>query len=439
MSRSDGIMHPLAHTALLISMYFPPEPGGGATTAWNRALILHKLGYTVFVLCGFPSYPKGKLIEPVPKGKFFSVEKNEYFTIIRIRLLSLESKGYFRRFILFTNFIFLSIIWMPRISRVTSKIDVVYALSPILFSSFIGSLYSKLTKSFFIYEASDLWPEELVAFKSNLSFLIFFIGKKLARMSYKLPDMIVVTTNSAAKYVTNYYKPSRHIHVMPIGVEPSKYHIKSKEYARKELIKNRIFPSYIENMFIILYAGIISKITRIENLVHAADKLKDIEKNIIFLVIGDGDDKKRIEEIKQSKRLENLILLPFQDSALVPYIISAADVCVVSLPSEPIYEVTVSTKFFDYLACHKPQIGICRGELADILNSNKIGFTVNDGEVDKLVDAIVSLKNSPSLVHQMEKNSYAALPLYSLETLATNLDIVLRQEIIRKKDTKLKY
>jgi hypothetical protein len=47
--------------SLLISMYVQPESGGGAMSAFNRALILHKIGYSVFVLCGFPSNPSGKV------------------------------------------------------------------------------------------------------------------------------------------------------------------------------------------------------------------------------------------------------------------------------------------------------------------------------------------------------------------------------------------
>lgn len=99
-------------------MYFPPEPGGGANTAWNRATIFHKLGHTVFILCGFPSYPNGKVIEPIYKGKFFYVEKMEKFTLIRLRLLPLESKGCLRQFILYINFKFLTLFWMPRILNI---------------------------------------------------------------------------------------------------------------------------------------------------------------------------------------------------------------------------------------------------------------------------------------------------------------------------------
>jgi glycosyltransferase involved in cell wall biosynthesis len=413
-------------------MYFFPEPGGGSTTASNRASILSKIGYEVFVLCGFPSYPSGKVTDKKYKGKFFYVEKMGNITLIRVRLLPIASEGFFKRFILFMNFIFLSLFWMPKILSIASKVTLVYAMAPILFSSFIGCTYSRFTKSFFIYEATDLWPEEIVAFKTKLSFIIFTLGKKLANLSYSLPDMIVVTSTLASKYVTNNYNPRAPIHVMFIGADPTRYEIKSKEHSRQVLVGKKILPRDAVNKFIVLYSGIISKITRIENVVLAANELNGKENNILFLVIGEGDEKPRLEEIKQRNNLNNLYFLPFQDFDLVSFIISAADICVISLPPEPIYEVTISTKFFDYLVCHKPQLGICGGELADIINSNKLGFTVMGGEIGKLVDKILFLKKSPSLMKEMEKNSHVILPQFSLDNLARNFNEVLIKEINKR-------
>src|ERR1044071_322688 len=166
--------------ALLISLYFHPEPGGGSVTALNRALILHKIGYSVFVLCGFPSYPAGKITDPKYNGKFFYVEKMDDITLIRLRLIPLKSKGYLRRFILFLNFISLSLFYMPKILSTSKEISLVYALAPIIFSSYIGAIYSKVTKSFFIYEVSALWPEELIASRSLLHFIVLLSGKVLA-------------------------------------------------------------------------------------------------------------------------------------------------------------------------------------------------------------------------------------------------------------------
>jgi glycosyltransferase involved in cell wall biosynthesis len=428
MGKTDLTKNSFRQVALLISMYFPPEPGGGATTAWNRALILHKIGYTVFVLCGFPSYPSGRVEEPKYKGKFFYMEKTENFTLIRLRLLPLESRGFLKRFILMLNFIMLTLIWMPRILQISTRIALVYSLAPILFSSFIGYVYSKTTKTFFIYEVSALWPEELVAYRTKLYFIILKLGKILAKISYMLPDMLIVISDLTVEYVTNNYKPKVLIYPLPIGVDHSRYQRKSKESSRKELIEKKIISRDLENKFIVLYAGIISKVTKVDNLLYAANKLKN-DTNIVFLVIGEGEEKSRLEEIKLSYNITNLVFLPFQPSMMVPHIIFAADVCVVPLPSEPIYRVTVPTKFFDYLACLKPQIGICVGELAKLIDSNNIGITLNDRIVDKLAEVILTLKNSPSLIKSMELNSHSVLLEYTVDNLAVKFDLVLKKQI----------
>jgi hypothetical protein len=135
--------------ALLLSIYFPPEPGEGSSAAWNRASILHKIGYSVFVICGFPSYPSGKVLDPTYKGKFFFVETMDSFTVIRLRLHPLEYTGYLRRLVIFLNFVFLSLLFMPKILGITGKINLVYSIAPIIFSSFIGFIYAKFTQHTF--------------------------------------------------------------------------------------------------------------------------------------------------------------------------------------------------------------------------------------------------------------------------------------------------
>jgi len=430
MIRSNSGRSSLIRIALLISMYFPPEPGGGAMTAFNRASILHKIGYSVFVLCGFPSYPAGKVSEEKYKGKFFYVEKIDKFTLIRLRLLPLASKGYLRRFILFINFNLLTLLWMPKILRISAKTEIVYALAPIMFSSLIGYFYSKITRAFFIYEVSAFWPEELVALKNNVYFLLLFFGKIFAKISYALPDMLIVISNFAAKYIANNYHPKVQIYTMPIGVDPARYPSRTKESSRKELIQKNILPPELENKFIVLYAGVITKVTKVINLIYAADKLKKSQNNIAFMIIGEGEEKESIEQFKSDNMINNLYLLPFQDAKLVPYIISAADVCVVPLSPEPIYETTIPTKFFDYLACNKPQIGICGGELEELINDNKIGLTVKDGEIDKLVDVLLSLSNSPSMVDSMIVNSRELISNFTLDRLSFNFKRALKREIL---------
>lgn len=418
--------------ALIISIFFPPEFGGGSTGASNRAMVLHKLGYSVVVLCGFPSYPTGKVTDPKYKGKFFYVENINPFTVIRIRLLPISHEGFIRRLIIFFNFIFLTILYLPRVLKITGKIDLVYARAPILFSSIIGFTYSRLTKSFFIYEAPDLWPEELKAFKFRLLPLIISIGKIAAKFSYSTSDIIVTISESAAAYIRKEYKPKVPVFGIPVGVDETKFPRLSKQDARHNLIEKRILPPELQDKFIVLYSGLISEGQRVENLVYAAEKLKD--KKISILIVGEGPQKKKLEQLKSEYNLENIHLLPPMPRSAMPSLISAVDICTVLLSSESIFEIALPTKFYEYLACNKPLIGVCSGELANIIITNNIGHVAKVGDIDGLASAIQDLSNSPDSIRIMEVNCNNTLQRFSLDFIASTFN-----EIINEKRETMSY
>jgi colanic acid biosynthesis glycosyl transferase WcaI len=420
----------LDYVALLISIYFPPEPGGGSGAAWNRAHILHKSGFSVFVITGFPTYPTGKLSDPKYKRKFFCVEKMGPFTLVRLRLIPLEYKGYLKRLIIFLNFIFASIIYMSIMLRITGKIDIVYSMAPQIFSSFSGYLYSKFTGAFFVYEASDLWPDMLIVFRTKLMPIIMAFGRIIARLCYMTPDIIIAIGDLAAEHIYKTYRPRSPVYPLPIGVDPSRFQPFPKHNSRQQLAKKRVLPSELEKKFIILYMGVISNATQLESLAYAAERLRkfDKEKEIAILIIGEGDAKEKLQQLKVQRNLENFYLLPFQDRDLVPQFISCADVCAVSLPSAGIFEVNVPTKFYEYIACGKPLIGICGGEPEKIINSYNIGRTVRPSDVEGLVEIIRDFKNSPTLLQTTEQNSHIALERFSLDRIASDFVSILKSK-----------
>jgi glycosyltransferase involved in cell wall biosynthesis len=416
-------------TVLLISMYFPPETTGGATGAWNRAMIFHKLGYSVFILCGFPSYPTGKVVDKKYKGKYFYIEPMEHFTVIRIRLVPISHSGLVNRFILFFNFIFIAIVFMPRILKIMHKIDVTYARAPILFSTFIGFIYAKFTKSFFILEMPDLWPEELVNIKTRISSIIMKLGKLIAKLAYTLPDVIVTVSDLAALHISTEYKPKMQVYGIPTGVDPSKFPILQKNKSREELIMKNIFPSELRDKFIVLYSGLISVAQQVENLAYAAEALKN-EKEIAIVIVGDGEKKKTIEQLKKEHNLENLFLIPIQPRILMPTIISSADVCAITLSSEPIFEIAIPTKFYEYLASKKPLIGVCKGELSNIINSYNIGRVANHGDIKSLASHIKEFQESPTILKSMVSNCEKALQRFSLDKIANDFNTILPNKVV---------
>jgi glycosyltransferase involved in cell wall biosynthesis len=321
------------------------------------------------------------------------------------------------------------LLYLPSILNLTGKIDLVYARAPIIFSSFIGFVYSSITRAFFIYEAPDLWPEELVVFRSIFSPFVERFGRILAKLSYSVPDIIITIGEMAAERIIKEYRPKTRVYSIPIGVDPKVFSKLPKKNSRDELLKKRILPYGLEGKFIVFYSGLISAAQNVESLLYAADKLK-LEKEICILIIGDGPEKNRLEELKSQKGLENVYLLSTQPRAIMPLIISAVDVCTISLSPEPIFSIAVPSKFYEYLSCCKPLIGICKGELANIIDLNEIGYSVIPEDTDKLVSVIKNFKNSSELLHVIENNCLNTLQRFSLDTLTVKLSDILKNEMM---------
>ncbi len=412
---------------LLISIFFPPEIGGGSTGAWNRAMAFHKLGYSVFVICGFPAYPTGKVSDTKYNGKFFYVEKIPPFTVIRLRLIPLKHAGLVNRLLIFLNFIFSALIFMPKILSVTGRIDVTYARAPILFSSFIGFIYAKFTHSFFILEMPDLWPEELVTIKIPLFPVIMLVGKALAKLAYSLPNTIITISTSAADRISKEYQPKIPVHGIPVGVDATKFESIQKEKARQELIKMNIFPPDLFNKFIVLYTGIISTAQRVENLVYAAEKLKNVNE-IAIVIIGEGEQKEKLQHLKKTHNLHNFHLLPTQPRNLMPTVISSADVCAIMLSSESIFQIALPTKFYEYMASKKPLIAVCEGELANVINFNNIGKAINHKDVGDLALQIKQFKESPTSLQIMKNNCEKTLQNFSIDKISSEINKILENK-----------
>ena len=113
------------------------------------------------------------------------------------------------------------------------------------------------------------------------------------------------------------------------------------------------------------------------------------------MIIGEGENRQKIEQA--AKVLNNVYLLDFQPRNLMPEILSSADLCAILLSMESIFGVVFPTKFYEYIACNKPVIAICKGELSEVIDFNKIGLAVDKENIDDLVQFIKTIKDSSDL------------------------------------------
>jgi glycosyltransferase involved in cell wall biosynthesis len=145
----------------------------------------------------------------------------------------------------------------------------------------------------------------------------------------------------------------------------------------------------LEGKFVVGYSGNLGRSHNFSTIISAAENLKN-DNHIRFLFIGGGA---QLEDIKQEclhKGLNNVLFKPYQPREKLSESLSVSDLHLVSLKPE-LEGLILPCKFYGILAVGRPVlfIGSLEGELSTIINSQKCGYVVAQGDADHLTKSIL--------------------------------------------------
>jgi colanic acid biosynthesis glycosyl transferase WcaI len=128
--------------------------------------------------------------------------------------------------------------------------------------------------------------------------------------------------------------------------------------------------------------------------------------------------------------LDNVIFLPPQSHDMVPSYIKTADVCLVHLAKIRLYEITIPSKTYEYMAMGKPLIMAVHGEASSLIRRHDCGLTIEPEDPELLKAAILTLANHPKKAKEFGRRARKASVAYSELQLTTKY-----QEIIQTCNT----
>ena len=110
--------------------------------------------------------------------------------------------------------------------------------------------------------------------------------------------------------------------------------------------------------FKIVYAGSIRRVNKVEELVSIAEILKKRgNRDIDILVYGGGNQKEELENSCREASLDNIHFMGKVERKYVPYVLSKADMTIVTVEQSNIGKYGISwNKIYEYMACGKPII-----------------------------------------------------------------------------------
>ncbi|MBI2933647.1 MAG: glycosyltransferase family 4 protein [Planctomycetes bacterium] len=165
----------------------------------------------------------------------------------------------------------------------------------------------------------------------------------------------------------------------------------------------------LHDKFVVLYSGNLGRGHDLETLLDAADRLRD-DPEILFLIIGDGAQRARLQAIAAERELPNVRFLPYQSPEIAGRSLTCGDVCVVSI-RKGIEGLLFPWKFYSSLASGRPILAItdARSEVAGIIETNQCGLRAEPGDAAGVVAALRTLKDQSDLRGRMGRNARALL------------------------------
>lgn len=360
---------------VLVTQYFFPENFKSNDIAFE----LVKRGHDVTVLTGLPNYPEGNF----HNGYGLFKKRRETINgvkVIRASLIPRGKGGGIRLFLNYFSWAFFASI-KALFLAFQDKFDVVLVHEPSpITQGFPAIVIKKIQKIPLHFWVLDLWPESLTSAGGvkNKTVLSFFTG--MVKYIYNNSDKILISSKG--------FKES----ILTKGNYEDKL-IYFPNWAEDSILKgdaNYPIPELPQG-FKILFAGNIGVAQDVNSIIKTALILKE-KLDIHFVFVGDGRSKQELEDFVITNNLSKTVhfMGRFPIDAMKTFF-TKADVLLVSLKDELIFNVTVPAKLQAYLCTQKPILGILNGEGAELIKDANCGFSVNAGNSEGLTKEIVRL------------------------------------------------
>lgn len=253
---------------------------------------------------------------------------------------------------------------------------------------FIGYLVNKLRRKPYVYLVHDVYPDVAIKLgvikpQSLTAKIMNFMNNKIYQNAEKIivlgEDMKKVIVKKGINLdkiviITNWADSNKNY---PVNV--------SEEFYKKYQLNNK---------FNVLYTGNISKVHAIDSVLELARRLKG-HSDIQFMIVGDGNRKQYIEEVKRRENLDNILLANYMFGEEYNNLLNCANIFITTL-QDGIEGLGVPSKTYTYMSVHKPLLAVMSetSEIGKMVNQYQLGAQYNAGCEEEMAEFILNQKNN---------------------------------------------
>ena len=361
---------------LICTNHFYPETFRCNDVAFELA----KRGYEVTVLTAIPDYPKGKFFDGYG---IFSRRKEtvEGVKVYRAFIIPRGKGGGLRLLMNYLSIFISSIAWSLYLG-LFKRFDqvLVHETSPVMIGV-PAVIVKRMQRIPMLFWVLDLWPESLQAAGgiNNAAVLKVFGG--LTTWIYKNSDKILISSKGFEQSIREKGDFGGKIVYFPNWADA--------------LLHSEVKGGRLEvNMpqgFIVMFAGNIGEAQDFDHIMEATRLLKD-EKEIHFVLVGDGRKRPWVEQFRDENGLQETVhWVGRHPIEMMPLFFEKADVMLMTLKDVSIFNLTAPAKLQAYQSAGKPIVAMMNGEGPRIVEEAGCGRSVAAGDAKALAAVLLEM------------------------------------------------
>ncbi len=413
-----------------ICQYFKPEPGAPSARLSGLAKQWVKQGHNVSILTSVPNHPQGEYHPDYKKSKAVFTEEEDGYTIVRHKFFITPNSKFLKK-----TWSHISFAWKVykahKKIKFTQKPDIIMASSPSFFCVISAWRLSRIHKVPFVFEVRDLWPgifRELGTIKNET---VLKTIEKLEMFLYRKAGSVVTVTKGFAKNIADRGIDPKKLYVITNGVSDDEWQTATDPKKNGEV--SRLQSEFqINNMTkVLLYIGTHGQSQALGQIIDAARMMMN-NSETLFLFVGDGADKARIESL--AKGMPNVQFIPSQQKEKVWAFYNLAYACFIPLKDIPGFATFIPSKMFEVMAAGTPIVAMLQGEAADILNQSQSSIVCPPEKPEILGRELQTLIENPAKAEQMGRQGRQFVSQnYLHSTLAKKYIMIFERTISQHK------
>jgi colanic acid biosynthesis glycosyl transferase WcaI len=358
---------------LIVSQYFWPEN----FRINDLAVSLKQKGHEVEVLTGHPNYPGGQWFAGY---SMFShrLEEWEGVQVHRVPMFRRYNSRGIRLVLNYLSYAMSASLWGP-FFLFRKKFDLIFVYEPSPVTVGIPAIIlSWIKRAPIFFWVQDLWPESLLSTGAVKSPFVLKMVRLLVQWIYNSSKLVLIQSRNFRDKLAYFSLPERKIRYFPNSAEDL--------YVPLEKEKTPMPPalSTVPPGTWLMFAGNLGVAQDIPTILGAAKNLPP-ESDVQFIILGEGREKKNLENLISQYQLKRRVhLLGGYPMKQMPQFFAWADAMLVTLKKDPVFEVTIPGKVQSYLACGKPIIAALDGEGAKVILEAQAGMVGPSGDIETM-------------------------------------------------------